>query len=340
MSGTERPTVFVSSDYRYVCDTCEPLKDAIARDRVKWVGFKRGQYPGCTFESEELAGLRLLAYWDAQGKQDWGLNYHRNEGLEIGYVENGSAEFSSARKSGKFETLTPEFVAVTKPWQEHTVGNPHLDACKMYFLIIDFGIRRPNQEWKWPPWILLSEGDRREFADYMSRTERTVFHSTPEIKDVFAKIGKILSSENMFDISKLSVLINRMVLELLQIFRGEALDETHTEPSENVVRLFIEQLPTYCAKEWTLELMAEDCGLKPSRFAYYCRKIANSTPKELLNSARLERAKEMIRNLTDTPITDIAMNCGFASSQYFATKFKDAFEISPKDFRTRCRAED
>ncbi len=36
----ERPTVFISPDYRYVCDTCEPLKKGIADGTIEWIGFK------------------------------------------------------------------------------------------------------------------------------------------------------------------------------------------------------------------------------------------------------------------------------------------------------------
>ena len=66
------PSVFVRYG-KYVCDTCEPLKRGIARKTIKWTGIKRGLYPGTPFESDELGGLRLLAYWDSKQNQDWSL---------------------------------------------------------------------------------------------------------------------------------------------------------------------------------------------------------------------------------------------------------------------------
>lgn len=331
-----RPTVFVSADYKYVCDTCEPLKNAIDRGVVDWVGFKRGRYPGAELVSAELPGLRLLAYWDAKKNQDWGLNYHRNEGLEIGFVENGSAEFSSEKKTKNFVNITPEFVTVTKPWQEHVVGNPHLSACKMYFIIIDFGVRRPNQNWKWAPWIILSKEDKEAFSKYMQQTQNTVFRSTQELKNAFAKIGKILSSENMFDFSKLAFHINNVLLELLATFKNDNTDYSDSSTNESVVKYFLEQLPSYCAEPWTLESMAEDCGLKSTRFSYYCRLLTNSTPLEILNDVRLNKAMQMLED-EDCKLSfvEIALACGFSTSQYFSTKFREKFGLPPRKFKKK-----
>ena len=41
---------------------------------------------------------------------------------------------------------------------------------------------------------------------------------------------------------------------------------------------FIDQLPDFCGEPWTINLMAEDCGLKPTRFSYYCKKLTNLSP--------------------------------------------------------------
>ncbi len=135
-------------------------------------------YPGDEADFAELEGIRLCAYWDAKSNQSWRLPFHRNEGLEIGFVSNGSVDFSADKAENKFTTLTSEHITVTKPWQEHAIGNPVLTSSKMLFLIIDFGIRRPNQDWEWPNWVILSDSDKREFSQYVQNTNLTIFKST------------------------------------------------------------------------------------------------------------------------------------------------------------------
>lgn len=293
-------------------------------------------YPGDNVEFDELDALRLCAYWDAKKNQSWRLPFHRNEGLEIGFVSNGSVDFSADKNSNKFTRLTSEHVTVTKPWQEHAIGNPVLTASKMLFLIIDFGIRRPNQGWEWPDWVVLSDADKREFFKYVQNTNLTIFKSNNKLKAIFEELFKIVDDNNISEsISVLSILFNRILLELLSIFRGDSNDYSSDSPNINVVKCFLEQLESYCHEDWTLASMAEDCGLKTTRFTYYCKLLANSTPMTLLNRARLNRAKKIIEESDPNEgisITDIAMNCGFSTSQYFATKFKETYGHSPREY--------
>jgi len=331
---SQRPTVFVSADNRYVCDTCEPLKNAIKSGEISWTGFKRGLYPGAEFASAELDGLRLAAYWNARKPQNWRLPYHRNEGLEIAFVESGAVEFSADRRGASFSKITPEVVSVTKPWQEHSIGNPVIGACKMYFVIIDFKVRRPNQEWEWPSWIILSKSDRDSFAKYMQNTSNCVFKSTPEIKAAFGRLGRLLDAGSPHDVSRTALYINAIFVELLNAFKGQLISAHETSPNESVVRCFIDQLPAYCAEPWTLESMAQDCGLKPTRFTYYCRLLTNLTPMGLLNAVRLERAKKILQDADcDISLTELALACGFSSSQYFSTKFRAKYGLAPKIFK-------
>ena len=67
-------------------------------------------------------------------------------------------------------------------------------------------------------------------------------------------------------------------------------------------------------------------------FSKYCRELVNAGPMEFLNHCRLDRAAQMLREDDDRSITDIAMTCGFNSSQYFATRFRQRFQMSPRRF--------
>jgi AraC family L-rhamnose operon regulatory protein RhaS len=79
--------------------------------------------------------------------------------------------------------------------------------------------------------------------------------------------------------------------------------------------------------------MAENCGLGRSRFAAYCRQIINVSPMEYLTRCRVDAAAVLLANEPDKSITDIAFACGFQSSQYFATVFRQRQKCSPRDWR-------
>ena len=70
-----------------------------------------------------------------------------------------------------------------------------------------------------------------------------------------------------------------------------------------------------------------------SRFAYYCRKITNMKVTEYLNHCRIEKAKHMLAYSPGMNILEIALNCGFESSQYFSTVFRKKIGVTPSEFR-------
>jgi AraC family L-rhamnose operon regulatory protein RhaS len=56
---------------------------------------------------------------------------------------------------------------------------------------------------------------------------------------------------------------------------------------------------------------------------------------DYLNQCRLEHAAREIRENPERPITRIALDCGFNSSQYFATVFGRRFKMTPSAYRKR-----
>jgi AraC-like DNA-binding protein len=78
--------------------------------------------------------------------------------------------------------------------------------------------------------------------------------------------------------------------------------------------------------------MAAACGLARTRFAELVREVTGETPIRLLNRARVRRARQLLVR-TDRSITEIAHACGFASSQYFATVFRQFTGRAPASAR-------
>ncbi len=47
----------------------------------------------------------------------------------------------------------------------------------------------------------------------------------------------------------------------------------------------------------------------------------------------------MLKNQSGLSIQHVAFDCGFSSSQYFATQFKKRFRVSPKKYNKKYHAE-
>ncbi|HVR24127.1 MAG TPA: AraC family transcriptional regulator, partial [Candidatus Polarisedimenticolia bacterium] len=81
--------VFREHGATYQADACRPLVDAVKAEKVKLEALARGHYPGRRLPSNSLPGVKTLGSWDAVVDQPWGLPWHRNEGVEIGFLETG-----------------------------------------------------------------------------------------------------------------------------------------------------------------------------------------------------------------------------------------------------------
>jgi AraC family L-rhamnose operon regulatory protein RhaS len=106
------------------------------------------------------------------------------------------------------------------------------------------------------------------------------------------------------------------------------------------VEMFLAGLSGHIDYPWTLDSMARHCDLGRSRFAHYCKQITNMTASEYLNSCRIEKARQLLTTKDpSSTILDIALKCGFDSSQYFATVFKKKTGMSPSQYQANTLAE-
>lgn len=86
----------------------------------------------------------------------------------------------------------------------------------------------------------------------------------------------------------------------------------------------------------TLTELAKEAGVSPYHFLRAFKTSTGMTPHAFMAKHRLEKSAGMLRS-TSMTATEIAMECGFASSSHFTVAFKRAFGTCPKDFRRQSR---
>ncbi|MCI0720004.1 MAG: AraC family transcriptional regulator [Acidobacteria bacterium] len=279
--------------------------------------------------------MKSIGWWDAGVNQTWGLPWHRNEGLEITFLESGKLSFATDERE---YSLQPDTLTITRPWQKHRVGSPLVSASKLHWLILDMGVRRPNQSWHWPSWIMLSPPDLADLAGILRGTDKPVWKASGELRHCILAIGAALKGQKKASrISALTIRINELLLVLLNLLRRQSpgLDETLTS-SRRTVQMLLDDLaqhPQHLSLEWTVPEMATSCGLGITQFVHIVKQLTNMTPVNYLRHCRLKFAAKLLRDQPKESITEIAQTCGFSSSQYFATVFRRSFGCSPGDFK-------
>lgn len=81
-----------------------------------------------------------------------------------------------------------------------------------------------------------------------------------------------------------------------------------------------------------LEELASIAGLSVSHFSRAFKLATCSSPHRYVLTARLDRAKEMLRSGT-TPITEIATATGFATPSHFSVVFRQHVGVAPREYR-------
>lgn len=329
-----RPAVFFSQGETYHADRCEPLRAAVRRGEVRLSALVRRGYPGRLMPEAMLPEVSTVGFWDATGIQSWGLDWHRNEGIEMTCLARGKTEFLVDKEHF---TLESGYMTITRPWQRHRVGNPNVGPSRLCWLILDVGVRRPDQAWKWPDWLILSPADLRRLTTLLRHNEQPVWRANDEIGACFERMAALVHTKSPLNVqTRLRLYINELFISLRELLEEEkvVLDPQLTS-THRTVELFLNGLPQHLEHLWTLPEMAEQCGLSCSSFTEYCQRITNLTPTKHLVYCRVEAAKRLLTEQPGLSITDIAFTCGFQSSQYLATVFRNKTGLSP---RAWCKA--
>src|SRR5262249_14978204 len=93
-----------------------------------------------------------------------------------------------------------------------------------------------------------------------------------------------------------------------------------SHPGVMAVKDALEQRP---GEPWTLRALSKLANLSQNHLTALFVRDVGVSPHQYLLRERIRLAKEMLRG-TDTPITELALELGFSSSQHFAKTFKQA----------------
>lgn len=326
------PLVFENAGRVFRPDTCEPLKEAHAAGQIHLAGWARGAYPGKPMPGHVLPGIRSVGVWSANREQQWTLGEHCNEGLEATYCMRGTLEIAV---EGKRQHLAANQLLLTAPWRPHEIGIPTVTSSMVVWFILDLDVRRPNQTWSWPDWVLLSHGERARIAEVAQHSDRAVW-SAPELAAAFEGIQHIIETGDATnDDTLMRIQLNHALLQIARLLATTAAPSiVRRDRTTETVGLFLNRLDEHLSFAWKIDEMAQQCGVSRGVFIQKCRDITNCTPHVYLLQRRLQQAAKMLRENHDFSLTDIAILCGFSSSAHFSSTFRKEFGQSPSQFRS------
>ncbi len=101
----------------------------------------------------------------------------------------------------------------------------------MHWLILDVGVRRPHQEWRWPKWVVLTKDDLTELTRKLRHNENPVWHSTPGITLAFRELARCIATwDQPHTVSRMTAYLNQLLIGIL-----DALAKQQTHENEQLI---------------------------------------------------------------------------------------------------------
>ena len=98
------------------------------------------------------------------------------------------------------------------------------------------------------------------------------------------------------------------------------------------VQKTLEVIETRISEEISIEELADTAALSPFYYQRLFSRLVKKPVREYIKLRRFARACEALRD-TDKRILDIALEHGFGSHEVFTRTFKDAYGITPTEYR-------
>lgn len=125
--------------------------------------------------------------------------------------------------------------------------------------------------------------------------------------------------------------LRKSVCELIQKFRK--IEEDHrNRKSRAEVELVKNYVNNHLKEEISVALMAEMVNMSPSHFSHIFKEDTGKAFGEYVIQKRMDRAAKLLME-TDMKINEIAEAVGIDNPNYFSTRFKKSFSVSPSDYK-------
>lgn len=138
----------------------------------------------------------------------------------------------------------------------------------------------------------------------------------------------------------------RHLLELrhgLQNYNRQALmQEARQNPLSMRDQSFLNQVVDLCYRlmakgDVDANLIAQELGLSRYQLNKRIQALTGESTVAYLTRIRLSKAKKMLDHPQDYPVGEVAARCGFEDVAYFSRVFKQAFALTPSQYRRRVK---
>ena len=247
-----------------------------------------------------------------------------NKSFTVSFIRKGFFEYQTFRRN---EEMHVGRVLISKPGYEHKTR--HIDDQPDLITIFEFKKNFFEET------VLDVYGNKLPWLLKNNDIHSLMINTTPELEYHHQKISQKINSKkyNPLEIDEMIIVL----LEKVMILLGSA--ETPGNISDRLKQYHlgtIEKARDYILSHFreniSLQQLAEQCLISPFHFSRIFKTMVKSSPHQYLTSVRLTHSKILLTE-TNSPVSDIAYECGFNSPEHFVTAFKQYYKMKPSELR-------
>lgn len=292
---------------------------------------------------EQSSRMELSKYFKGQppvrvyklksGDPRWPQHEHSHDYMQIWYVKKGACRHYV--ENGVYDMVESNLLIIP-PDVSHSVTNASPDC-------IIYGCEFPIE-------IVLSDniitsyknsGEIFKFAyveSFESVINKTKACYVPDkscqlsIERLFDSMFKAYADKQMFYEAELKADLLKMLVAISRDYRKSVPGKKQSESYRALITEAVKFIDGNFHEKIYIQDAASMSAMCISYFSYFFKEVTGKTFVEYLNSLRIEKAKQLLKD-TDYSIDEISESTGFNSSTYFSRVFKAAENLSPGNYR-------
>ena len=250
----------------------------------------------------------------------------QSPGLQVFYINEGKFEWII---NGKPFTLYPGDTAIILPHQDFGSEKGFLDLGIISWIAIAPLQFTRSGNMLLGSWSSIPDNESKSIGKLLSLNHISVLSKLVAAGHIFQCLQKEIAGQEI----GYTVRVNQLIDELLITIVRHLTRQNNLQRDFPQIFMKLEQaLRSNLDHQWLVEEMAVLVGLGTTAFTEKVKSYTGFSPLHYLINIRIAEAIKLLKN-THNPVTDIALETGFYSSQHFSTTFKKLTGYTPRQFR-------
>lgn len=247
--------------------------------------------------------------------------WHSHKGcIEIIYCQRGTCEYESC---GETYQLKPGRIFVSRPNEPHRMmSNPQ--GLATHYLLFKLHKRMT------PDFL----GRELNFIERKLRRTPRLFYGGLHAGAQFVRLSRLVKQSFNDKAERRLRILNASLSLLLSVVDAP---ETPVEGrGSSRILAIAEEMRVHPEQDYPVEALSAKTGFSPSSLLNGFKVATGFSPHAYLIKCRIDRAKQLLGG--DMSVSDVAGALGFPSPQHFATQFRNATGMSPREWFSRGRS--